>query len=89
MVKLIWDPLRDLTNICTIKKREKNPHRGVLLLAGCRLQAATLLKVTLFHEHLSRFLNRKSTKSCKTFHIVASVQFLENDKTFTQLVLNL
>ena len=61
MLCTIWYRLYNLRNV-------KTTHEGVLLLA--KLQFAILLKVTLLHGRISRFLNcRNGTKSRKASHM--------------------
>ena len=62
----IWYHLYNLKNV-------KNTHGGVLLLV--KLQAATLLKVTLLYWCFSRFLNcTNGIISQKTSHIYVFVE---------------
>ena len=63
--------LRDLVPFAELKNM-KNTHGGVLLLVKCRLQFATLLKVTFLHGCFSRSVNcTNRIKSCrfKTVHL--------------------
>ena len=60
----IWHHLYNLNNV-------KNTHRGVLLLV--KLQASTLLKLTLLHGCLSHFSNyTNDIKSLKESQISSS-----------------
>ena len=68
----ICDAWRDLVPFLQFKKCGKHPwnHGSFLLLGKLQDEACTLLKVTLFHECFSRFLNRANgTKSRKASHM--------------------
>ena len=52
-VSYMCDALRDLVPVLHFKKREKHPWRSVNF--SCRLQLATVLKLTLLHGCFSRF----------------------------------
>ena len=51
---ILCGALRDLVPFVQFEKYEKHPWRSVLF--RCRLNPATLLKVTLLHGCFSRFL---------------------------------
>ena len=73
----ICDALRDLVPFVQFKKCKKHPWRSVTL------KPTTLLKVTLLHGCLSRFLNcRNGTKPHNASHIVSYANFKMDPKCF-------
>ena len=71
--------MRDLVRFMQFKKR-KNTHGELLLLV--KLQAATLIKVTLPHGCFSRFLNcTNSTKSRKASHRKHNFELIVRQET--------
>ena len=73
-MKYICGALRDLLLFVQFKKHEKHPWRSVNF--SCRLQPATLLKLTLLRGCSSRFLNcTNSTKSSNASHLYTTFIF--------------
>ena len=71
---LICDALCDLVPFVQFKNREKHPWRSVNFSEFADLKPATLLKLTLFHECFSRFLNcANGIKPLNAPHISSSL----------------
>ena len=69
---------RDLISFLQFEKREKHAWRNVTFSkdTGRGVRPATLLKVTLFHECFSRFLNcTNGTKSGKASQLLPKPRF--------------
>ena len=68
---VIWYHLYDIRN-------SKSTYGGVLLLISCRLEPATLIKVTFLHGCFSHFLI--GTKSCKACHILCISSYVNQGR---------
>ena len=83
----ICGALHDLVPFLQFKKREKHPWRSVNFCKVAGLKLATLLKLTLLHGCLPRFLNcTNGTKSCNVPHILSFYMSNEITGTFNSVI---